>query len=404
MDMFIARQPVFNSDLSVFGYELLYRKSNVNRFVDTDADEASSNVIINSFHVFGIDRMTGGGKAFINFTDNLLLQGVATLFPKETLVVEILETVTPSPEIVAACQDLKRLGYLLALDDFVDDPVYQPLVELADFIKVDFMALSPKDCQAMVRSKKNGRIRFLAEKIETQEAFLQAKAWGYSLFQGYFFSKPVIQPVGEIPPMKLNQLRLLELLNRPETEFAGISALVIRDVSLSYKLLRLINSPAFGLLATIDSVRHALVMLGLSELRKWLSLIIMRGLAEDKPAELIHQSLVRARMLEQLGKTLGWRTSEDDLFLLGLFSFLDVLLERPLADLLEGLVVPEKVKAALLRGEGLYGFLLSLMQSYEKGEWDEAFRLADLLGLERLKLIPAYKEALSWSESVLQEN
>ena len=137
---------------------------------------------------------------------------------------------------------------------------------------------------------------------------------------------------GEIPPMKLNQLRLLELLNRPETEFAGISALVIRDVSLSYKLLRLINSPAFGLLATIDSVRHALVMLGLSELRKWLSLIIMRGLAEDKPAELIHQSLVRARMLEQLGKTLGWRTSEDDLFLLGLFSFLDVLLERPLAD------------------------------------------------------------------------
>jgi len=402
MDLYIARQPVFDKHLNVFGYELLYRKNQENRFLETDADEASSNVIINAFNILGIDKLTGGNRAFVNFTGNLLKQRVATLFPKDELVVEILETVQPTEETIRACLELKQQGYLLALDDFVNAPIFKPFVDLADIIKVDF-TLSPEwERKSIVRQLGNGRIRFLAEKIETQEEFEKAKAWGYSFFQGFFFSRPVIQPMAEIPPMKVNQLRLLELMNKKDIEFAELSNIVTQDVSLSYKLLKLVNSSAFGLRAKIDSVRHALVMLGMAELRKWLSLIVMRGLAESKPAELVRISLIRARMLERLGLVLKMQGKTDDLFILGLFSCLDVLMDRPMAELLQGVSVSTEVKLALLQQEGVFGFLISLVRYYEKGTWDEVTRYSDMLGIEHAEVCPTYLQAVEWCTGVLE--
>jgi len=401
MDVYIARQPVFDIHLKVYGYELLYRKTQENRFLSTDADEATSNVIINSFNVLGIENLTAGKRAFINFTGNLLEQNVATLFPKDVLVVEILETVEPESKTVEACKQLKHDGYLLALDDFVCDEKYLPFVELADIIKVDFRLTEKAELRSIIRRLSNGRIRFLAEKVETQEEFEMAKKYGYTLFQGYFFSKPVIQPVGEIPPNKLNNLRLLELLNKPDVEFAQLSSIVSNDISLSYKLLRLINSSAFGLRTKIESVKHALVMLGIKELKKWLSLITMRGLSENKPDELVRLSLIRAKMLEELAIILDWKKEEDELFLLGLFSCLDVLLNRPLAELLEGLLVSDEIKDALLRQEGLYGFLFSLVVEHEKGHWEEVNHLVALLNLDTKYITPSYLDAVTWCSGIL---
>ena len=402
MVLFIARQPIFDRQINVFGYELLYRKNERNLFLDTDADEASSNVIINAFHVMGTDKLIGGRRAFINFTGNLLLQGIATLLPKEELVVEILEDIQPTPAILDACRELKRQGYMLALDDFVNTPVMRPFVDLADIIKIDFIQSNAQERRSIVRKLGNGKIRFLAEKIETLEEFEQAKEMGYTLFQGFFFSKPVIQPMGDIPAMRVNQLRLLELLNKREIDFSALSGIVTRDVSLSYKLLKLVNSSAFGLRTKIDSIRHALVMLGLDELKKWLSLIVMRGLAENKPDELVRLSLLRARMMEQLGAELGWAGKASDLFLLGLFSCLDVLMSRPLSELLEGISVSSEVKTALLLQEGMFGMLFVLVQQYEEGHWDEVTRLSTLIGLDHQKVLPVYLESMKWCSAILE--
>ena len=401
MDLYIARQPIFDENMHVFGYELLYRKNRENRFLDTDADEASSNVIINGFTVVGIERLTGGAPAFVNFTDNLVLQGVATLFPSQVLVIELLETMTLYEPVVEACKALKRQGYRLALDDFIDSPRYKAFLEIADIIKVDFTRTGFRECRELVTRLSNGRVRFLAEKVETEEEYLKARAWGYTLFQGYFFSKPVIQPLGDVPPMLLSQLRLLERLHHPDTEFRELADIVQTDISLSYKLLRLVNSVAFGLADPIESVHHALVMLGMSEIRKWVSLIVMRAIAENKPDELVRQSLIRARMLERLGAILKMTQQGDDLFLIGLFSNLDVLMGRPMAELLGGVAVSGTVRMALLQREGMPGFLYSLVRNYETCQLDDVTHTADMLGLSHDEVFPTYMDAVRWCTDML---
>ena len=404
MDLYIARQPIFDRNLEVFGYELLYRSSRENRYAAMDADEASSSVIINAFTVLGLENLTGGKRAFVNFTDRLLKERVATLFPKDLLVVEVLEDVVPDREIRQACADFREKGYLVALDDFIYRPDLKPLVELADIIKVDFTLLGERERQSVVRVLGNGRIRFLAEKVETQEEFEKAKAWGYTLFQGYFFSKPVIQPVGEIPPMRLNQLRLLEALNRPDVEFDAVTEIVSQDVSLSYKLLRLINSPAIGRPVRIDSIRQALVMLGQRELKKWLSLIVLRGIASHKPDELVRSSLIRAKLLETIGADSKLPNAKEELFLLGLFSQLDAMMDRPLAELLGGLNMPDAIKTGLLQGEGMYGMLFELVCHFERGDWGEVARICALLGQKPERLTPIWCKAVEWCAGVLEQN
>lgn len=401
MDLFVARQPIYNKDLKVYAYELLYRKTLENRFIDTNADEATSHVMVNSFHILGIEKLTGGCRAFVNFTGNLLKEGIATLFPADMLVVEILETVEPSPEIVAACKQLKSKQYLLALDDFVNHPDYQPLVDIADIIKVDFIASTLLEKQQIVKKLGNGHIRFLAEKIETKEDFEQAVAWGYTLFQGYYFSKPTIQLMGDISPVKLNYMRLIQQIHQSDFEFSQIAKIVAQDVSLTYKLLKLVNSSAFGLMVKIESVKHALVVLGEMELKKWISLLAMRGIGEDKSDEMIRVSLIRAKFSEMIGKASPLKMKSDDLFLIGLFSCIDYLLSRPLDEILSGLSLPDGVKIALLQREGLYGFVYQMILSYESGQFDEACRFPQIIGVTVEQMTRFYINAVSWTDEIL---
>ena len=268
MDAYLARQPIFDKYQNVFGYEILYRDSNTNCYLSDDPDKASCNVMLNSFNLIGIENLTAGKKAFINFTENLLEKEVATLFSRENLVIEILETVKPSKEIVDSCKELKKQGYTLALDDFIFQKEYIPLIEIADIIKIDFLATPKDELKSLTMGLKPYNTMLLAEKIETYKDFENAKEWGYSLFQGYFFSKPIILSIQDIPPLKINYLQLLQKINEDAFNFNEIAEIISRDISLSYKLLRLVNSVAFGLRNKIKSVKHALVIMGTKEVKK----------------------------------------------------------------------------------------------------------------------------------------
>lgn len=403
MDLYVARQPIFDKHMNVSAYELLYRKSRENRFTDTDQDEATAHVMLNSFHVMGLDGLTGGKPAFVNFTENFLTEGLATLFPAESLVVEVLETVLPTAPVLSALRELKGLGYRIALDDFVDSPVHRSLVDLADIIKVDFRLSSRWECERIVRELSNGRIRFLAEKIETEEEFRLALKMGYTYFQGYWFAKPVIQPIEDVPPVRLNYLRLIERVNSTSFEFDDIAELIVQDVSLTYKLLKLVNSSAFGLRQKIGTVRQALVILGIREIRKWVSLISIRGIGEDKPDELVRLSLIRAKFAELLGKAASLPIRSDELFLTGLFSSLDALMGRPLNEVIASIPLPNAVRDALLARDGDAGIILDLVLTQERGHFDELQPLADHLGIPCDDLIDVWIEAVIWSNVLFAE-
>ena len=403
MNVYLARQPIFNKNKKLYGYELLYRSSQVNSFHCNDGDKASSDVMVNSFHLIGIDNITGGKKAFINFTDQLLKEGIATLFPKKDLVIEILETVQPCTDIILSCSDLKNKGYTLALDDFVFSEEYLPLIAMADIIKVDFISTPDHIKETLVKSLKNRSIKFLAEKIETHEDFEQAKSWGYTLFQGYFFSKPVIMSVHDVSPVKINYLQLIQKANAIDFDFEQIADIVSRDLSLSYKLLRMVNSAAFGFRSRIKSVRQALVLLGSEEIKKWVSLIAIRGIGDDQPEEIITTSLVRARFLEQLSVAYNSAANHDECFLTGLFSTLDVLMNRPMTEILKEIAITDEIAEALIHNGGRIGHAFSLIMAYEKADWNKVTELCNEFEFDCSKVTDIYLEALSWSHSLETE-
>ncbi|NMA68218.1 MAG: HDOD domain-containing protein, partial [Desulfitobacterium sp.] len=389
MDVFVARQPILDSQGQIHAYELLFRESMDNTFKSSDGDLATSSLISRSFFLMDFNKLTMGKPAFINFTANLLKEGMATLLPKEQVVIEILEDVDPDPEIVEACKNLRAQGYQIALDDFVFRLDYFPLIELADIIKVDFRANQAFEVQNLIKRLKAKRIVFLAEKVETFAEYEEAKKIGYSLFQGYFFSKPNIVQSKEIPSSKLNYLRLLHQVNSPHAEIEQLDKIIRADVSLTYKLLKLINSSAIGLKHQISSIKQALVLLGLNEIKKWASVIVMGNIADDKPDALAIQSYVRASFAEKLAPKVGLADMKSNAYLMGLFSLIDACLDRPLPEILEELPIDSSVKNALLGQPNGYRYLLDLVMAYEQGEWPVVNRLLKKFGVAE-DTIPQY--------------
>ncbi|MCX8117547.1 MAG: HDOD domain-containing protein [Desulfobacterota bacterium] len=401
MDTFIARQPIFDMKMRAYGYELLFRSGLENVFRHPDPNQASSKVISDTFFLHDLASLTRGRRAFINITRDLLLEELLFLIPKEKLVVEILENVPPDEEVVRACEKLKRAGYLLAMDDFVYDERYQPLIRLADFIKVDFLATKEAERRELVERLSPSGVRFLAEKIETVEMFREAKALGYSYCQGYFFSRPKVISGKDIPGLKLHYLHLLQEIHRPELDFPKLTEIVRREVSLSYKLLRYINSAFFGLRNKISSLKQALLLLGEREIRKWITLVTLATLGEDKPEEIVLQSILRAKFCESLAGLSGLSDRSDDLFLMGMFSMIDGLLDRPLSEILEGLPIAEEIKGALLGEENRLGGIYQYLLAYEQGRWERLSELGDRLRIDETKVSSLYLEAVRWSSKFL---
>jgi len=390
----VARQPIFNRKEKIFAYELLFRKGDDNFCNSVDGDRETADVISNSFLTIGIDILTGGKRGFINFTANLLKNEIAYSLPKEYLAIEILEDVEPDQEIILACTQLKEAGYLLVLDDFVFEPKFWPLIDLVDIIKVDFLATDVQERRNIVQRVGSRKIKFLAEKVETREDYAEALEIGYCYFQGYYFCKPVVISGKSIPIFKLNYLRLMKEINNPEVDFEKINTFIKGDVSLSYSLLKFINSSVFGFKTKIDSIKHALVLLGLSEVRKWASIIVLQNIGEDKPDELIVNSVVRATFAEALARKTVFKEQASNIFLMGMFSLIDAFLDRPLADVLSELPLTNEIKRALFGENNQIRVFLDLILAYEKADWVNFSVYAHKLNIDESEVPNLYLQAL----------
>lgn len=399
---FVARQPILDTSDHVFGYELLFRSGLQNFFpADTDRDLAASKVLLDSFLLIGMDVLLGGKRAFINFTRNLLVGDAALLFPAEYMVVEILENIEPDADVVAACKRLKDSGYLVALDDFVWKEELTPLVDLADIIKVDFTLTSESERYELVKRAGKGRnIRFLAEKVETKEEVAQARDMGYSLFQGYYFSRPSIIQGRDVPGYKLNYMQMLHEVSQPDVSFERVESIVKNDLSLTYKLLRFINSAAFSFQTKIESIRHALTLLGAREIRKWMYLVALSGMGQDKCEELVVSSLVRARFCELVAPRAGMQQMSSDLFLMGMFSQMDAFLDRPMSEIMSKLPISDNVKEALLGGEGRLRDVYELTVSYERAHWSQFSRFVSRLRLDEAETPRLFLQSLEMANQV----
>ncbi len=389
--VFIARQPIYDRELDVHAYELLFRANGSDHHARfTDGEQATSQLLVNALMEIGLPKLVGTHPAFVNLTERFIIEGLPNAMAPGQVVLEVLEDVLPGPELLAALQRLKQDGYTIVLDDFEYDDSKRPLVELADLIKLDVLSLSPHELRSHVRTLKAFDIPLLAEKVETQEDFHTCKALGFDYFQGYFFCKPDLVKGEHTPSCRTLILRLLARIQDPQIEFKELADLIAQDVSFAYRILRYINSAQFGTPRKIESIQGAATMIGLQRIKTWLTILAMSRI-DDKPYELLLTSLIRARMCENLGKAAGQPTSSA--FTTGLFSALDALTDQPLENVLASLPLADDINRALLEHGGRLGHLLALVLAYEAGDW-EGVEAATFDGIAPQK---AYLEAVEWA-------
>lgn len=382
----------------------MYRDFSEEKANIVNGDSATSQVLINSFSTIGIESITQKKKAFINFTKKLLIKEIPTIFDKEIIIIEVLENIDVTEKLIKVCKRLKTLGYIIALDDFVFDKSYLPLISFIDIIKVDFLHSNKSQRAEIEKIASEYNITLLAEKIETREEFVRAQKLGYSYFQGYFFKKPEIVEENEIPIYPNNYLKALEELNKEIPNIDKVAKIVKRDMSLSYKLLKLINSAAFGLRCEIKSIKQALVILGIEEMKMWINLIVIKKISEDEPKEIMRTSLIRAKTAEKLGMQLIKKVdiNKSELFMMGLFSLLDTLMHRNLNTLMQELPISTKVKDAIVGKKGLYRDILQLIISYEEGRWNMVDLYCKKLGLEKEFITTSFISSIEWSEKIIR--
>jgi EAL and modified HD-GYP domain-containing signal transduction protein len=393
----IARQPIFDLGKRTVGYELLFRSGLENLYTATDGNLATGCALDASL-LFGIDAMCNGLPAWINCTREMLTQGYLSLLPPRLTVAEVLEAVNADQEVVAACRQLKKAGYRIALDDFVPTRANEPLTKLADLIKVDFRSTPPATCGELPKRYKAMGIKMLAEKVETAEEFALAASLGYSLFQGYFFCKPEVIAKASTSTNKVSLLTLLELLHKPVLDYAEVEQSVKQDPQLCYRLLRLVNSAAVGMKLRIKSIQHALALLGEAEVRKWISLVAVVTIAQGKPDELVKAALIRSKFCELEARKL--RCRETDMFLLGLLSLMDAILDMPMEEVLAKVPVAPEVGTALLGQTNKLRRVLDLVQAYDCGNWSSADKLSQELKLDGEQLPGDYLQAVQWATAV----
>jgi EAL and modified HD-GYP domain-containing signal transduction protein len=394
LEKFVARQPIFNRHKQIFGYELLFRSSLDCYFQRTDLDQATYSVVADSFLLIGIARLTGGRRAFFNCTRDILTKGYAELLPPEQTGLELLENIEPDEEVVTACRKLKSMGHVLALDDFIYSEKFARLLDHIDIVKVDLRNTTLQERKDLVRRLAPKQIALLAEKVETHDEFTEAKKLGFNYFQGYFFGRPEIVSGHDVPIFKRNYVRILQLVTQPDPDLRELEEIIRNETSLSYKLLRYLNSPLFGFRGEIKSIRHTLTLLGLSEIRKWISLVTLAGMASDKPEELVVNSLVRANFCESISSRVGMRDRNADLFLMGLFSMMDAILDRPMDEVLSEITLSPDIKTALLLGRNRFRDVFDLVVDYEKGEWAKLSTLAAELDLAEPEIPELYLKSV----------
>jgi EAL and modified HD-GYP domain-containing signal transduction protein len=391
----VARQPILDERGRVFGYELLYRRAASDVSCMADGDLASARVLTSAVLDLGLDTLTSGRLAFLNVTRSLLLGQIDTLIPPEGVVLELLETVAVDKAVIEVCRDLRSRGYRLALDDFVAGSEAEALLPHVSFVKVDVLNTPADVVKTLGERLARDGLRLLAEKVESRDTYEHTRSAGYSLFQGYYFCRPVVQSGAALPAQKLAYLRLLAELSKPDLMTADVEKLVKRDVSLSLRVLRSVNSAGYAIRTEIRSIGQALVLLGIEPIRKWTTVWCLAGLSAGATTELATLSLLRARTCELLGESSSIAESAE-LFLVGLFSLLDVMLSRPMSEAVDGLPLSAGAMAALLGEPNTLRSVVDAVIAHERGEWNDAASLAEASGLQPSALADAYTNALRW--------
>lgn len=408
VSLLVARQPVLDTSLNTWAYELLFRSGLENAFQLSgssleDGDQATLSVMDNAFFN-GIGHMTAGHKALINFTQPLLLDGYAEILPQDKVIIEILESVEPDVRCVNACYNLKNLGYTIALDDFQYTPAFDDLLGIADIVKVDFRLSDAAERMDLAERLLPLGIELLAEKVETHEEFVEAKELGYKYFQGYFFSKPQIVEQRQIAESKTAKLHLLREVNRPQMDVGAIEAVFKSDPGLTLRLLRYLNSAYFGFDQKIKGIRHAVTLLGRNNLRKWATVMMMSESSEDKPPELFKLALCRARFCELLAESLGKRKQQDEFFLAGLLSLVEAILDAPkelafsemaLSDELRNVLLGEEHQSALSQA-------VVLAEGFERGTWGVVDGMAFQLDIVPDVLKEIKDQAVIWTDELTE--
>ncbi|MBQ4831747.1 HDOD domain-containing protein [Pseudoalteromonas sp. MMG010] len=402
MDFFAARQPILDRDKALVGYELLFRDSLDNEFPDIDGDEATSRLIEGSQFNFGFEDLTGNKPAFINFTLPTLQKGYPTLLSKESVVVEILESIQPGKRLLAIVKSLKDKGYTIALDDYIHQPVWRHFYPYIDIIKIDFLDTDIDTIKQVIHDIKNyPLIKLLAEKIETHDMYQLALDLGFHYFQGYFFSRPEMVQSKALPPSEMALAELLYETSNTDLDLAKITNVFERDVNLSYKLLRYSNSAAFARRAEISTIKQALIVLGANEIKKLLSILFASQVSQNKPVELIRLSLVRARFSELLANTHNSNNSSMA-FLTGMMSVMDAILDEDMQSVMKKLPLSPQIKTALLEDSGELAQYLNLVKYYEQANWTAANTLCQALSIDKSNIPNTYHEALLWVNEQMQ--
>lgn len=396
--LYIARQPIFDRQRRVRAYELLFRSSMENRCTAGDTDLAGKSSLDTAV-LIGLDRLSEGRDLFLNCTSETILAGFAMLFPPATTVLEILETVEPNGELVSACEELKRAGYRIALDDYVDDLRWSKLVKLADVVKIDLRTTARAQWRVLSQKYRSHSRRMLAEKVETYEEFESAHQCGFDLFQGYFFCRPKILSTQSVP-LHGNLGIILRSLGKSELNLFELEQAIKAEPALCYRLLRYLNSPAFYVSREIRSILHALTLLGEQKVRRWLLLVCAVMGASAGNSAVVVAALVRARFCELLGPMVG--VPEYSLFMLGLLSLMDAVLGIDGKVLMQQVSVNSEVKNAFFGKPSKLRSSFELAVAYEMAEWNECDCLCAELHVSGNSVRQAYLEAVGWSRQLCE--
>src|SRR5262245_9072100 len=398
----VARQPILDLAGRVYGYELLYRNSADAIACTTEGDIAGARVLSDAVFALGLDVLTNGKPAFLNFTRSLLMNGAATLLPQTSMVIEVREDVEVDADVVDMCRNLHNRGFALALDDFVPGSPAEQLMPFASFVKVDVLAIPSAERKKLAGRLVPRGIRMIAEKVETAEIVEESRTQGYRLFQGYYFCRPKTFAASAMPGRHLAYLTLLGALNRDDLGVDELEDLVKHDVSLSYRVLRSVNSWLYGLRHEVTSIRHALVLLGIDQIRKWASVWVLAGLNSTGTQETVSVAILRARCCELVGDQLAGAEEGQSFFLLGLCSLLDVVLGRPMKEALGEMPLPAIVNEALLGEKNHARYVLDAVLAYEQGQWTQATEAMEQLRLSADLLPAVYGDALRWARELLK--
>jgi len=400
--MFIARQPIFDRSMKVYGYELLFRLGEDSVSYGGSSSENSTASVLGGLFELGLEKIVGGRRAFINFDYNFLLSDTIELINPNILVIEVLENTKADKKLLNRIYELKKIGYKIALDDFVESVKDFPIVPIADIIKYDIIQTPLDSIVKDVKYVLSENKILLAEKIETEEEFEKAKKMGFHLFQGYFFSKPKI--VGGVKTKQTANTiyhRIIGEMHKEEPSFSRLAGIIETDANMAYKVLKLINQRKEE--NENSTIKRALTKIGLNELERWVNVLMLQGLSEKKPSELIRLSLVRSKFGELIASSSNFSSRRYEISLMFLFSVLDAMLDQTMEEALEGVSVSEDIKAVLINQDGPLKPMCEIVHSYEQGNWEEMNRVAKEINLDKGKIFICYLEAIKWASETMRD-